>query len=296
MAKEPLYILKLASNPVSTVTRNTTPYGDKEEVIPMYTENGVIDKPIHVEDFKDDGDGKKYFIQTYSMGTIIALNLVSTKLYLESDNNGNYFINGYYKRSLIDDSHQMEYDPHKRFILKRSDSKMSKTATTVLQNQSVLESFRFMVNPQNITFNMAKSNSKVLTSGGWVFQHWGNDIPTIDIKGTTLMMKPAYTMVGDNVFEEDPLTMSKEYQNLMELKRWYNENNMYRNPVKVDYRLGIQYRGVMYIGHFENLSIVEDAEKPRVMDYSFKFAVEEEYGNSTNWNMDTSSNTIPVRN
>ena len=194
-------------------------------------------------------------------------------LYFLKDGNGNWYLDSYWKRDLSTGVSEL-VDKGKQFLLSRAELQAHNKLKLGEQGGEV---FKFLVNPQNINFSYVKSNTKVLTSAGWSFQHWGNDVPVIDVKGTTLMLKSDNPVVGNN-WEKDPVTAGKVYQNLATLRSWYWEQNIQRNPVDSGYRIGLYYRGTTYIGHFDDFSFTEDAEKPRVLDYSFKFTVEEERG------------------
>lgn len=140
-----------------------------------------------------------------------------------------------------------------------------------LSQGSILEAYRFSVNPYNIVSNSTKLVNKAVTNSGLSFQYWGNDVTTFDVQGRTLMMRPEENQFYDEILESHPILETQEYKNLKELRRWYMEHNQYKNPIEKPYRIGFYYRGVLYIGFFENFTLTDDAEKPYVMEYSFRF-------------------------
>lgn len=232
----------------------------------------VVNIPISVEDTTLNGSLRVYTQKTIQkIGPSFAIK--DQVLYFKSNGLNSYYTNKYFKRSLITDI--SEEVTGTVYILSKTSLQAYNNLGINKENNGDI--FKFLVNPQNVVFNYVKSNTKVLTSAGWTFQHWGNDVPTIDVKGNTLMLKPSSNVAG-NAWEKDPILTGKEYQNLSTLRTWYWEQNMRRNSITPLYRIGLYYRGVTYVGHFDNFSFVEDAEKPRVLDYSFKFVIEEEHG------------------
>lgn len=229
---------------------------------------------FNISDFNND---------FYEQTIVIAGTKKIHKIQLIKDNSGKYFIKKFYRRP-ADDSNTMLVVDDVFFIL--ADSAI-KNINNSLNSSGSSDVFEFLLNPQNVSIAYTKLKNKVLTTGGWSFQHWGEDIAVIDVKGTTKMLKDVdilYSGLYDSSGVESML-YSREYLNLLDLKKWYMDNNKYRNPSSPESKFGFIYRGVTYVGHFENFTITEDAEKPRIFDYSFRFAVEQEYGDVSNSNI-----------
>jgi hypothetical protein len=147
---------------------------------------------------------------------------------------------------------------------------------------SVNDYFRFQVNPQNVVRTRTKLLTKNLTSVGWNFQYWGDEVPSLDVRGQTLSILPASgTIISEaDPYSKHPLLESQAYKNLKELENWYKESNSLRNSTIPQYLVGFNYRGVTYVGIFENFSITDNADKPYVIEYSFRYSILYEYEGS----------------
>lgn len=280
MAKEVMYLMKMGV--VTNTSATSSIIKIPQAQILNTIEQGVVSEdrlsasvvsvPISVEDTTLSGA-----LRTYTQKIIQKIGpsfaIKNQVLYFKSNATNNYYTDKYFKKNVS--TGVSEEVTGTIYIL--SKAALRAYNNVQVATKSIGDIFKFLVNPQNVVFNYVKSNTKVLTSAGWTFQHWGNDVPTIDVKGNTLMLKPSSNVVG-NGWEKDPILAGKEYQNLSTLRTWYWEQNMRRNGITPLYRIGLYYRGVTYVGHFDNFSFVEDAEKPRVLDYSFKFVIEEELG------------------
>jgi len=161
------------------------------------------------------------------------------------------------------------------FVLPESD-----ITAYVNQPIEITESFRFHINPQNVVVSDTKISTKNLTSFGWSVQHWGNDMTSIDVKGQTRSMYPAntYDITTATPFQTHPMLETEAYKNLKTLRGWYREQNEWRNPVQPSYLIGFYYKNTVYIGYFENFSITDSADRPFVLEYSFRFLAFQEYG------------------
>jgi hypothetical protein len=288
-----MYLMKISQSPVTSQVNQKikVPKGQIMDVI--YTEvwqKGLFIKsvsmPILVEDCDDYGSQKVYH-KKYAILTGITSPGVSHykpaiyDIYFNKDkDNGCWFCYNYYYY----DPSTFEYKLKavtgvRHYILDKDSLKFYRTTSAGSLDGNVIDVFKFLINPQSFKIDYKKSNTNALTSKGWVFQHWGEAIPVISVNGQTLMTKPVIPVSGD-ALSDNPYLLSVEYKNLLELQKWYLENNQYRNPIVPEYLIGIYYRGSTYIGHFESFSVTENADKPLVRDYDFSFSVEDIHNNS----------------
>jgi hypothetical protein len=160
--------------------------------------------------------------------------------------------------------------------------------------------YSFHINP--IDFMENRKKLQTITNYGWGqydLEQWGNDLVTLDVKGTTGLLLPsregrtiienfiskavnkvsginvggAIRTVGYNINTfaehfgvfEDPRTdirLSIGYLQLEILKRFYNDSSQ---------RLIFSFMGRGYFGFFENFRYGMNADNPRRIDYNFGF-------------------------
>jgi len=136
------------------------------------------------------------------------------------------------------------------------------------------------VNPSDVNFSATKVVNPTYAKGGWVVEHWGEELDRLNVEGRT---GGFYT--GNVLFENKAgLTRinarnSAAYQNLMALYLIY-KNNGYNFEKQFDKRrinsvgkVKLYYDFVTYTGTFKSFRILEDAEMPFSFSYSFEFIV-----------------------
>jgi len=156
------------------------------------------------------------------------------------------------------------------------------TIRTYSQTMSAPIHVILLINPEN--FNRGKTNTTnaAYTRNGWITQLWGPNQEMISATGKTaafMVEGEGLTAVGER--------RSAAFRNFMALVASYRNNGYeyfdpiaktrdYRNTSRVISRVrGIElyYDGDVYYGHFNNLTIDNDAEEPFQMNYSFEYVI-----------------------
>jgi len=152
--------------------------------------------------------------------------------------------------------------------------------------------FEFYVNPRHITPQYTKSRTQIRTLGGWEIQHWGNELTTLTVQGTSggmhrvneggvnrgLHIGDPHTLVGDKdaMIEQEGIRSSTAWKRLEQLRQIYQADHALRN-VEQPALWSLEYQGRVYVGSFSAFTgPEEDADKPYMLAYSFAFVVEEE--------------------
>jgi hypothetical protein len=200
---------------------------------------------------------------------------------IRRDNSGLYYTDRFYRW----DTTTLNFIPSQEtrwYILETADDLNYYNSTS--KGNDIIDAYRFSINPQNIVTNFSKIVQTNMTSSGWSYQFWGDDIPSIDVQGRTKMMLPKIVKVdglkgvpqlSGAAFGGNPILESDEYKSLSTLRQWYLESNSSHNPVESQNRIGFYYRGILYVGYFESFSITDDVAQLFVLNYSFKFRVQE---------------------
>jgi len=141
-----------------------------------------------------------------------------------------------------------------------------------------------LVNPSDMTLNAQKVATPTYAKGGWIVEHWGEELDRILISGRT-----GGFYIGNEVFNNKAgitrinARNSAAYQNLMALYLIY-KNNGYNYEKQYDKRrinsvgsVRLYYDFVNYIGSFRSFTITEEATRPFSFSYSFEFVVRKWY-------------------
>jgi len=155
-----------------------------------------------------------------------------------------------------------------------------------------------------------------MTSAGFVFQWWGNDVYEISCGGVTGYLRSfttAYTVTTDKGIpvpsserEEEELTpySTPAYKALTALRKFYEEPDLTR--ASLDYiptarlasdidllRIGMYYRRDLYVGHFLEYTFEETEESPWQWSYSFQFQADfHQSKGSGEWNEQALLNVV----
>jgi len=139
--------------------------------------------------------------------------------------------------------------------------------------------FTLLINPANMNHNKTATVNPAYTRKGWVTQLWGPNQDLITSTGTTA----AFMVSGTGLTSVDR-RMSLGMHNFLALLYTYR-NNGYQisdpsdinatmtRVVSLVHGVEISYDGQIFMGHFNNFTIDENAEKPFLFDYNFDFVV-----------------------
>ena len=142
----------------------------------------------------------------------------------------------------------------------------------------LLPVFLYMhVNPSEISFNYAKQVERFETLGGFVEQHFGEELIDLSASNST----------GTFVSVEDGATTGNRkntiaYRKMQHLIQLFKSNgSVYDSHGHVRFRgrIRIVFGGGIYDGFFESLEVTETADNPFSMELSWSFKVEEETQN-----------------
>ena len=149
------------------------------------------------------------------------------------------------------------------------------------------EGFRLVlhVNPRTMQINNAKIITRIQTRGGYVEQHWGEGVRTIDFNMATGGFMRLYSGVSSITGGTGSLDVGgtrretiayDKYLDLLAL--FHNNGSIYDTNGKLVFQgiIQISFDGGIYQGYFSNFNLTEAAEKPYSMEMTTQFLVEKE--------------------
>ena len=141
------------------------------------------------------------------------------------------------------------------------------------------------VNPATMSLNYAKVIQRINTRGGFVEQHWGEGLSTIDFNMATGGFMRLYSGMsnitgGLGAFNaggtrRETIAYDK-YLDMLAL--FHNNGSIYDMSGQIVFQgfIKITFDGGIYYGWFNNFNVVEAAEKPYQFDLTASFQVESE--------------------
>lgn len=130
------------------------------------------------------------------------------------------------------------------------------------------------INPQNYSENHLKKVERIQTRGGWVEQHWGDDLTEITADGSTGAFMNIYTGLS-SVLRHKTIAWDR-YRDLHDL---YRNNGSVYDPygnIVLQGHVMLMYDRGTYIGEFKSFEVEETDDQPFVFRVSWSFKVEEE--------------------
>lgn len=139
--------------------------------------------------------------------------------------------------------------------------------------------FQMLINPNTINHGKTSSVQNSYTRQGYVSQAWGTNQDLLTSNGTT-----AAFMVEGGGLTAIARRRSLAYGNFLSFLYTYR-NNGYRFSDPTDLRdqltrvisvihgVEMYYDNQTFMGHFNNFTIDENAERPFLFDYNFEFVV-----------------------
>lgn len=137
-------------------------------------------------------------------------------------------------------------------------------------------SFPYMVlhsNPDNLEETYTKLVNRMVTRGGYVEQHWGEELDTLSCSGST----GAFVSIRTGLAALNRKA-SIAYRKHLELKSLYLNNGcVYDQRGNVVFHGGINlhFDGGIYRGYFESLTISEAGDSPYTFKVDFSYKVEQ---------------------
>ncbi len=130
------------------------------------------------------------------------------------------------------------------------------------------------VNPQNYSETHNKKVERIQTRGGFVEQHWGDELTEISADGSTGAFMNIYTGLS-SVLRQRTIAWDR-YRDLLDL---YRNNGSVYNPFGAIVLQGdvmLMYDRGTYLGYFHTFDMEETADQPFTFRVTWAFKVREE--------------------
>lgn len=140
-------------------------------------------------------------------------------------------------------------------------------------------------NPTSFSESYSKKIERIQTRGGWIEQHWGDDLTDISASGSTgafislkgkssVGLQPSPLGTGlSNVNRHNTIAWDR-YRDLLDL--FHNNGSLYDryNNIVLQGKISLMYDRGTYIGTFRSFEVEETADSPWVFNLSWQFKVE----------------------
>lgn len=130
------------------------------------------------------------------------------------------------------------------------------------------------INPQNINCSYTQLINRKRTIGGFIEEHWGEQLDTVSASGkTNQFMGPR----GLTNFERRSTDSFRNFEKLIAIFR--NNGSLFHESTGKIIAQGwviMNYDNCIYKGYFENFNVNEIAEKPFELSYDFSFKITQE--------------------
>jgi hypothetical protein len=130
------------------------------------------------------------------------------------------------------------------------------------------------VNPQTYSENHTKRVERIQTRGGFVEQHWGDDLTEISAEGSTGAFMNIFTGLS-SVLRQRTIAWDR-YRDLHDL---YRCNGSVFDPfgnIVLQGHVMLMFDRGTYLGHFMSFEVQETDDQPFAFQVSWSFKVEEE--------------------
>jgi len=150
---------------------------------------------------------------------------------------------------------------------------------------SVLPDYMKMVlhvNPATFSVNYTKLIERIQTKGGFVEQHWGEGISTLEFDGATGGFMRLYSGLSNVTGGSGALDLEgnrretiayDKYLDLLAL--FHNNGSVYDVTGKIVFQgaIKVTFDGGIYVGVFSDFGVTEDATKPYQFTFTASFTV-----------------------
>lgn len=129
------------------------------------------------------------------------------------------------------------------------------------------------INPQSLSESHAKKIERIQTKGGFVEQHWPDELSELSAEGTTGAFMNIYTGLT-SVMRQKTIAWDR-YRDLYDL---YRNNGAVYDPfgnVVLQGHIMVMYDRGVYLGKFRNFSVNETDDSPFAFKVNWTFKVEE---------------------
>lgn len=127
------------------------------------------------------------------------------------------------------------------------------------------------VNPQSLSENYAKKIERIQTRGGFVEQHWGDDLTEMSADGVSGAFMNIYTGLS-SVMRQKTIAWDR-YRDLYDL---YRNNGSVYDPfgnIVLQGQIMLMYDRGTYLGHFKTFEVEETDDAPFMFKLNWNFKV-----------------------
>ena len=131
------------------------------------------------------------------------------------------------------------------------------------------------VNPQNLSESYTKKKEVIQTRGGWVEQHWGDELTEISADGSTGAFMNIYTGLT-SLLRQQTIAWDR-YRDLLDLFR--NNGSLYDpfGAVVLQGSVMLMYDRGTFVGYFKSFDVEETDDTPFMFKISWTFKVQQTY-------------------
>jgi len=131
------------------------------------------------------------------------------------------------------------------------------------------------INPKELSISYKKIINRTRTYGGFIEEHWGDDIDALTGSGKTAMFFSGDGLTVENRRQSEALNTFLDLLGIYQNNGAQTDNN--NRIVKVG-RVRMDFDNKLYDGFFESFTFNELAEEPFVLSYDFSFKILRSYG------------------
>ena len=129
------------------------------------------------------------------------------------------------------------------------------------------------VNPANLNESFTKNIERIQTRGGWVEQHWGDDLDEISADGSTGAFMNVHTGLS-SILRQRTIAWDR-YRDLHDL---YRNNGSVIDPygnIVLQGAIMVMYDRGTYIGTFRQFEVEETDDSPYAFRMSWSFKIQQ---------------------
>jgi len=156
------------------------------------------------------------------------------------------------------------------------------------QETSILPDYMKMVlhvNPESMSVNYSKVTERIATKGGFVEQHWGEGLDTLEFNMATGGFMRLFSGLSNITGGQGAIDVGgtrretiayDKYLDVLAL--FHNNGSVYDVTGKVVFQgyISVTFDGGVYIGVFNDFSVTEDAQKPYQFAITTSFTIQHE--------------------
>jgi hypothetical protein len=139
-------------------------------------------------------------------------------------------------------------------------------------------------NPEEMSFSYTRKVERIQTRGGWVEQHWGDDVQSMSIQAGTGGFMRLYSGLSNITNPQYGGTRRETlaYDRYLDfLALFHNNGSVYdaQGQVALQGIIKITFDGGVYLGWFSTFTVTEDATHPYMFKLSMDFDIDREEQN-----------------